>query len=252
MLTIICGVIFSLIISAQVSPLAQKFLSEVGAQVIRQYPPDLVIEISGGQASQNIEKPVFFFWPLLGDASSSSLPFKHTLVIDTESDFEETIFRDYNTLFLLTKNSLVAANEKGEVQSRQALKSFPDLAIDRSAVVSFIAEWRSWLKWLPSFAFLFFFWVGFLGYCLYFLWLLPCAFIFWLFLRNYKKQNMISFKKAYQISLHAATFPLLLSSILWPLWELNLSSSLFVMTGTILVIYYYYNDKFSWRILSAE
>lgn len=177
------------------------------------YPQDLIISIKNGEVSINQPEPYIFGMPnYLQDDEDSSVELKETnfLVINTTDDYNLDKFNEYQTVFLLAKKEIVAkkADNNFEVFSLSKVK---DVDIDKNWILEKESLFlNKILPWVTAFAIPFLFIFIFIGFSIGALFIALWYALVVLIIFKFKKIDL-SYKKCYQIALHASTLILILS-----------------------------------------
>ncbi|MES2087634.1 MAG: DUF1189 family protein [Patescibacteria group bacterium] len=199
------------------------FTKERLEKVIDFYPAELAIQIKGGVVSTNVSEP-YIVKAITKNPSSKNL-----LVIDTKSDFSIDTFKSFDTPLLIGKNFAVTSKREGQFEFTD-LSKIPDFSLDRAKLLHWSDKIVSH-HWLISLGIFFSLLVSFLIFFFAnLLWLLIVALIIFGLARL--KKVAMTYKEAYQISLHAVTLTLLLTmlSILFVL------PSPFTFSGSLVTI----------------
>lgn len=93
--------IYTAILSITVIPLVHKAKDFV-LKSHMYYPDELVVTIKDGIVSTNVKEPYF-----IKTRPTDGTEAKNLVVIDTKNVFSENVFREYNTLFLVTNDSII-------------------------------------------------------------------------------------------------------------------------------------------------
>jgi len=212
-LIFVVAIIFAAVISWNVLPVVNSFAENIGPTIIQYYPENLEVSIKDGVASHNQEDPVFipfavpteqgFELPKEGEA-----PFRYVLVIDTNTPFILEKFEEYETLSYLGPDSFVVINDNGNPEVF-ALKDLPeDFTVNQQSILSLIGKFQPLTRLLPALLFVLMFIVGFFFYSLSFVRIILAAIII-LAIHRLRGLNY-SFKKSYQVALHASTLSIVL------------------------------------------
>jgi hypothetical protein len=232
-LILLLSLVFTAVISVTLIPNLHSFFSSLGTKVVAYYPEELQVTIKDGVASTNVIEPYFLQIPEeLKDSngvSEDSFRPENLLVIDTQHDFNLTRFTDQSTFALLTEDSLIYKDENGKV-TIQSLKEIPDVVITKDAVSRWMTSLTPFLKVLPLLLPIVFFVVGFVVSTFKLIYFFVAALLVWL-VASIKKVK-ITYKKAYQITIHAFTLPLLLDVVL----KIFGGSSIFFLPTILLLV----------------
>lgn len=177
---------------------------------VAQFPGDLVVTVKNGEVSMNKKSPFAIPMPISWfDENERKHKTENLVTIDTEEQFSMEKFRSYKTFALLTKNELVVSNStSGEVRILP-VSSFGNHEITHD----WLMEKEVWIyRMMPFiavcavvFMLIGYFIGGFLGTMFA---LLFYALFVWLTLKI--KGIKTTYRKAYQVALHAITIVIVL------------------------------------------
>lgn len=184
-------------------PLVSKLANKGLDSMVALYPSDLEINIKKGEASINKPEPYFI---KSADGTES------LAVINTKEDFSISKFRSYGVPFMLTKTELVGIKDEGTGQLQIMPLPKDDIKINQALVLD-------GQKWLIEKMPMIFIWVLVIGFMVLFLTIfsgtlflnLIYAFGIWIMFKVLK--NDLSYKKSYQVGIHAVTFVTLISLV---------------------------------------
>ena len=211
-------------------PKVNSFISTFGDRVVDAYPAELEVRLKNGLVSTNVVEP--YIIPLPKDefnADYNKSNYENLIVIDTKSDLSLDKFNAYNTVVLLTKNA-VLTRDKGKITITE-LKGTSDLTINRDKLVYWVGKVTPFVKKLPYIIPVIVFTGLFLYFAFSLFYLLFVALL--VFIIGKIRKLGLSYKKSYQISLHAITLPLILSMVSW---FVNIKMFFFVPTIILLVV----------------
>ena len=206
-LSLVAGLV-SLIIFAIVSRNLPSLVRTEVTKLVNQYPEELVVNITDGEVSTNQEEP--YKIPIANDTkefmstTSADGEYANVIVIDTKNEFSLTNLKEYATFAMLTKGELVVRDmDTGEIRIFP-LNEVKELEITKPWLLENTSKV---LKALPVIiivlipfiylAFSLFFFVGTMIANLFF------ALLIWLISRI--KKLGLTYKKSYQLGLHAST-----------------------------------------------
>jgi hypothetical protein len=184
-------------------PLVSKLANKGLDSMVALYPSDLEINIMKGEASINQPEPYFI---------KSADGTENLAVINTKEDFSISKFRSYGVPFMLTKTELVGIKNEGTGQLQIMPLPKDDMKINQALVL----DGQKWLIekmpmifiWVLLFGFIAIFLATFSGTLLLnFLY----AFGIWIMFKVIKRD--LSYKKSYQVGVHALTFVTLISLV---------------------------------------
>ena len=216
LLVLLAAIIFAVAIGLRFMPAVNIFARTAGPAIIQAFPQDLVIEIKNGQATHNSEDPV-----MIPNPFSADMPFRYLLVVDTKNQLPVQDFDKYDTILLLTNNSIISQENKGQAKI-SSLKDSPNVKIDRQQLTYWQNSIQPFLEWLIPIMFIGLFIAGFFVYASFFLRIILAALVIWAFY-GMKKINL-PFKRAYQVAIHASTLSFVLIGVVsmlfmpFPIW----------------------------------
>ncbi len=229
-LSLLLALVGAIYLSFVSIPKVNSFISTFGDRVVEAYPAELEVRLKDGLVSTNVVEP--YIIPLPKDefnADYNKSNYENLIVIDTKSDLSLDKFNAYNTVVLLTKNA-VLTRDKGKITITE-LKGTSDLTINRDKLVYWVGKVTPFVKKLPYIIPVIVFTGLFLYFAFSLFYLLFVALL--VFIIGKIRKLGLSYKKSYQISLHAITLPLILSMVSW---FINIKMFLFVPTIILLVV----------------
>lgn len=214
MFSILLGLAVTIVISTLIAHPVQTFITRFQNRALSLYPPDLVVTVTNGEVTTNVQEPLRFpipfelftdVPPVLSDQNQLYL-----VTIDTSaeiSDFDET-----QSAVLITKDTIVAKDDDGF--RVYPLDKETNVTIDKGAVDDFLSPLLPKLSYVPALL------IVLIGFAL--IVILPLIRLVWLFfptlalllLSTLLKLNL-SYGKLYQIGLHALTLPTLIQLALY-------------------------------------
>lgn len=200
--------LISLAIFAVVSRNLPSIIRTEVTNLVNQYPEDLIINVTNGEVSTNQEEP--YKIPMASDTkefmstTSADGEYTNVLVIDTKNEFSLGKLKEYATFSMLTKGEIVVRDmDTGEIRifpltDVESLEiSKPWLLENTSKVLKAMPIILIVIIPFVYIAFWMFFFIGTMIANLFF------ALLIWI-ISNIKKLGL-TYKKSYQIGLHAAT-----------------------------------------------
>lgn len=201
-LTLLIGIIVTIIFSAILVPVFNSFAWNLRGAVLEIYPEDLEIKIIDGQVSSNKEEPIKIDLPdsfgelVIGGVNKV----KNLLVIDTNKDIE---FSEYETFILLSKDTLsYYKGISGDIVT-ESFSPISDLTLSRNSIQTFFDSIEPYYKFVTPLIVLGLFMFAVIVMLLTMVYLLLVALLVWLIARL--RGWNIKYIKAYQLSLHFAT-----------------------------------------------
>jgi hypothetical protein len=217
-------------------PFLYKTLKTEAAKAVTAYPDDLVVSIKGGTAS--INKPEPYAIPMLPswkEFHTPKNPAKESIiVIDTTKAFNLDDFRSYSAYALLTKTDLILPKDPSGGAQIIPLAKVHDVVITKALLLEKEAKLITLLPALMVFilacAYVGFFILNFIGTLIM---LLIFACFIWLLAKA--KGEALTYKKAYQVGLHASTIVLFLNIL--GLFISALSPFFIKLVAILLIVY---------------
>lgn len=205
-LSFVLALLWAIGFGVLVFPKMYSSLGSIGEEIAKAYPSELEVKIKDGVVSTNVSEP--YIVPVSGDYAESK--YKNIVVIDTKSDFSIDKFESYNTAVMITKNALISKDKNDKITINQ-LKNVPDFTINHSKVVYWLNKAIPLIKSF-SFAVPVLVFIGiFISYTFGLVYLLFAGLL--VFILGKIRKLGLSYKKSYQISLHAVTLPFILSAV---------------------------------------
>ena len=207
------------------------------SSVATNYPDELVLSIKNGEASINQPEPYIIKTPsYLINLNKSEKPLPENLVvINTTEPFDLNIFRESKTSSLMTKTEIAFIQPDNDEMRILPLYKFGNIEINKNWILnkqSLIVELLPWVM-IMSIPVIY---IGvFVGI---FVGMLIALFLYALivFLIFKIKKLDVSYKKSYQVALHASTLIIFLS-----LFTTTLGSMGFFMRMIILIVIIFLN-----------
>ncbi|HEY5587926.1 MAG TPA: DUF1189 family protein [Candidatus Paceibacterota bacterium] len=234
--------IIGVVIFAISIPFLSSTIKKSASSFVSSYPDDLVVSIKDGNASVNRTEPYMVKVPndLINTDNSNSLKIENLVTINTTEPFTIDKFHQYSTLSLLTKKELVLMqSNKGEVKV-MSLSDLGNIELTKTYVLEKEVLLNKILPWIMAILIPVLY-VGmslgiFIGTIII---LFFYAAIVWFVLKI--KGIKVSYKKAYQIALHASTLLIIFGAFSSFFSLLNNS---FVRSLILIIIIYLNFDNF--------
>lgn len=214
-------------------PKTPEFVKHLKTRIRTFYPSELIVNIRNGNLSTNVQNPYYIEIPELNNSDEENT-YRHTITIDTKASIDD--YKKYNTLLLVTQKALVYPDRDGRDTTKVTYfgKSKP-IQLDKNKYDAFLTKYLHYLDYMPTVMIVLMILGVFLlpfvitpfvvlGKMLYLLILALCM---WLVSQIFK--NNLSYKKVYQLGIHALTLPILLTSLL-SLFGVHIS---FLYTATL-------------------
>ncbi len=199
-----------------------KFVESTKSFMVETYPKELKLTLKEGKITTNVKEP--YFVDLAENKKASIEPFKHFIAISTKGNPED--IKNLDSLFLVTGDNLIVSEGSASggykvISLNNALFKIPNgISLDKLLFTSILDKFTPYaLKILPriivgiSLLILLLYPLlrGTFGFIFQTVFLLPAALI--LFIGAKIAKRKLSFAKMYQMSLHGATIPVILSFI---------------------------------------
>ncbi|PIP64766.1 MAG: hypothetical protein COW16_04495 [Sphingomonadales bacterium CG12_big_fil_rev_8_21_14_0_65_65_10] len=226
-LNLVLMLIESMILTITILPTINKKTELIKNEIIKQskdfYPRELVMSINKGQLSTNVKEPYFFNPPeiikLLQKNTSDNILYSNFITIDTKANVEK--FREYRTLFLITKDSIVVPDRQKNMKTfrvSQFSNNF-NFNLDYAKYNKFYLKTLPYINLLPQIIFLGLIifiilmpWFGALfltiGNLFYLLWT-TC--LFWVFFKIKKKS--VTYYQLFRLGMHGITIIILVGTL---------------------------------------
>jgi len=204
------AVFLTVTISIAVVPEINKFSQRFETRAPALFPNDLVIEIKNGEVSTNVPEPLHFPIPyeLLTDTPGAVSDQNQMYLVTFDTSASADDYFDSQSLILVTKNQFVAADSEADYRV-YSLKDFENMTIDKNFVDKQINTLLPFVRILPALA-------VFLIFVVFAL-ILPIirliSLIFLTVIVHLAARLMrvnLTYRKLYQIGLHALTLPVLI------------------------------------------
>jgi hypothetical protein len=208
-LILFLSIIVTIALSVQFIPPTMSFLNNLGTRVLNYYPNDLVITAKDGQISTNAQEP--YALPLPDELKNSNMPGnpENLLVIDTKNSASIDLFKQYKTAVWLTKTDVVYYDK--DAVRIQPLDKLPNGQLEKSTVVKGVDIANRIFKFVPTVMVIAMFVGAFVIRSFELIYLLFAALIVWLIFMMRKTGG--DYKTAYQVSLHAVTLSMIVSTL---------------------------------------
>jgi len=215
----LASLILVIYFSATFIPKGLAIFDTLGQSIKNDFPTELEINIEDGQASTNVAEPYFlkfnsfsFFNEFnLRDIQGEKKFRENLLVINTVDKTAFDSLDEYDTYILLTKTSVAfQGDNEGEVKAR-SLKDLPNIKIDKTSVSNFINSVGKFKNWISIIAFAVILLVVIFMAISKLIFLIFGALIVFLIAKS--KKIDLSYKKAFQASLHLATPSIIISTL---------------------------------------
>ncbi len=238
-LAVLLALVGVILFSFTAFPNLQSFFSDAGGKIIDYYPADLEIKVEKGEVSINQPEPYELPLPeeMKGEIEREMPGVKNLVVIDTATPFSLEQFDRYATLVWLTKTHLAARDGKGQVRLN-ALQSLGGLTIDKTFVGNTLQKFAPVIKSIPFLILVLVFLGTLIAISGKLLYLLIAGAIVFLYFKS--RKDPISYRTAYQIALHAITFPILFIFVIhlvFPQFQIPL------LTTILLLLVVYMNTR---------
>lgn len=227
-LMLILTLFSSAVIGLRSTPKAQRYATVLLNELSEVYPGNLEFTIKNGQF--DINRPEPYFIPLPPSAVSSAPEgVVNLIVFDSEGTIGD--LKTYKTLILVNRvNMLIQTPAKTDIYP---LQMFPDNVITKSTVNDFVSQLHILVRYLGVFIFLFVAtFMLFYNFIIRSLYLVIAAASLQLISRVQGRN--LTFAQLYQISLHTATWPIVIEMFVVALIGALLPSFWFFMLILVL------------------
>ncbi len=153
-------------------------------------------------------------------------------MVDTSSTFSLAQFASYTTIFWIGKDSVVSGN-RGAVRV-SSLERIQNVVITKPLIQSYTEKAKGLLRWLSPLVIFGLFLLSLFLFSVNLLYFFFGGFLVWLMARW--KKIPLSYKKAYQIALHAGTLGLLLYALFMILFFPFVPIGFFTFMTVMLII----------------
>ena len=206
----VLGSILTVVISFTVIPTINKFLGRLSQKVTNLYPPDLVVTIKNGQVATNAVEPLHIPIPfeLFTDTPPAISDQKqiYLVTIDTKAQIDD--YQNSQSLIFITKDTAVVRDDN-EGYRIYPLKDAGDVTLNKKMVDEFLNKIMPLLNYIPTVLVIILFVV--------FAFILPISRLVSLMFLNLPllvtarlMHISLSYKKLFQVGLHALTLPTLI------------------------------------------
>lgn len=204
------GLLLTISLSVAVIPGVNAFLTKFSNRAHMLYPQDLVITLKNGELSTNVAEPLRFPIPfeLIADNPPAVSDQKQIYLITIDTQASASAYETSRSLILLTKTDSIIADPEGGYRS-DPLKNWGDVTIDKKFADGWLNKILPLLKYAQI--------IIVLAFGIFFVFILPVSrlvslvFLTLFLLIPVKLLKLdLSFKKLYQIGLHALTLPTLI------------------------------------------
>jgi hypothetical protein len=170
------------------------------------YPGNLEVKIHNGAVKTNAKEP--YFIPMPGGSEEV----KNIVVIDTKTAFNQDMFKKYDTLAWLTKDSIFFMDDDGGQVRALDLTEVKDFAVNKNFINGWITKIASYMPLIAVGIFVFFFIFLYIFFMFNLIPILFVAFIIWLCAK--KMAHKLTYKQSYIVGIYVATGGLVLSTLL--------------------------------------
>lgn len=196
-------------------PIINKFLDHAPNLVKNLIPVDYALNVKSGEATfVGIEPfiiPTGELYRSFNFDTKEKLTPANFLTVDTKTPFSENEYRRFDTIFWLTKTSLILpdSNNPKSAITIMSLKDFGDLVINQKIILAGLSRSLPVLKSIVQAVFISFLPISFFFYLVFkLLGALTTGMIF-VGLSKLAKMH-VSLSKSWQLAIHASTLPFLI------------------------------------------
>lgn len=209
-------------------PSLYRIARDFGPGFARLFPDEMRIEIRNGEVSTNVEQP--FFIPIPPELEAEGQP-SNMIVINTEEPFSTGRFDELNTLSLLTKTEFAWRDNDNRIRIQPI--EIAAGVLDKPTINGWAEGLERALRWsaplLAAGAVLFMFILISVVLSVQLLYLFLGA-VFVMFIGRLRGMRL-SYKKSYQIGIHAISLGVLFSALMW----LGAPQNPFIFTGLLVL-----------------
>lgn len=216
LLSLIGSIIFAGSLAVLVLPKVPSFISEFQNKANSLYPNDLIVTVKSGIVSTNQKNP--YYLDSLNQFNLSK-GYDHFLTIDTSDVASPGDIQKDKTAILITKDSVVTAESSQSSYKVYPINKDTNYQITKSSYSKLISQISPYLKYIkPGLIVLIILVIILwpflaaalsLGTELIYLLIFTCL----LFLLAKLMKKALTYKKLYQLAIHAATLPIILSFV---------------------------------------
>lgn len=193
--------------SVFVLPKIESFIDSFGSTIVSSFPAELEVKVREGKVSINVEEPYIVPVPKDFEVEAKKPEYENMLVINTKESFDLEKFENYKTFAFINEGSFVYKNDSGRV-TIQSLNSVPNLTINRTTVSDWVSKTQPFVRALPFMLPVLAFLAILIAYAFNLIYIAIVSIFVWLLMKLRKIET--SYKKSFQIALHAVTLPTLL------------------------------------------
>lgn len=221
-ISLILSFAMTIMLGALLAPQGVSFVKNHAATLVKSYfPTELVVYVKNGEVSANVPQPYIVVAHGGAQGVLKEQGIENMLVVDTETDFNQSRaedgnllipkFKEYKTFALLTKTDIITQGDNGKI-TVQSLRTFPDSTINQELLLTWVEKIHSNIAYVVLWGLLVTLVVLFFGYLNYLLILLVFALIPLSLARL--KNLSLSYAGAYKMSLYAIVPALALKSLI--------------------------------------
>ena len=223
----------TILYSIPLVPLVTSTLRNLPQNFAAYYPDELVVPIVNGIATTTVPQPFYLPIPaIMKEQLSRELGVEYLGVIDVTSPVSLEKYREHRALFWIAKDALVIQGQKDEMRVSPFASNF-NFTLSEKGILGIIGGFEPYFKFVLPVLIL----AIFVGLCFAFainlVYLIFPAFIMYAVMGLWK--HKWTFGTAFQVCLHATTFPLLFSALL-SLFGFNLGNLPFASTLILLAM----------------
>lgn len=212
-LALLLTVFLTIISSIPLIMNANVFVHEFPAKFFAYFPDELEVTVVNGVVSSNVAEP--YFLPIPTELSAAMGSKKGTLtniaVIDTATPFSLDQFAAYKSALWIGRDQMVYVDDGGAIKIQPIEKTF-NYVLNETKLRGIESRMSPYYAYVGPLIVLAIFLVLAVGFASNIIYLLFGALIIMLVGRILKLR--LSYRKAYQIGLHAITLPLLIDAML--------------------------------------
>lgn len=237
--SLLTGLLLTVGTSLAVLPPVNNFLNRLGQKAYDLYPQELVISVKGGEVTTNANEPLRVPVPydLFTDTPPAISDQKQTYLVTIDTNAQVSDFETSQSLIFVTRDAVVGQDDGGGYRVYPIDKT-TNFTLDKNLVNEFWQKFLPVLRFVPFAIVVFFF-------CIFAIFLPLSRLVSLVFLTvplmfaAKLMQLTISYKKLFQIGLHALTLPTLIQ-IFMTAFNINprvpfFNSLLYLLYGLIIL-----------------
>lgn len=127
-------------------PKVPDFVTNVKQTAQSFFPQELIVTLNNGKIHTNVDEPYYIEFPKQLQGQSNSMA-KHLITIDTKAAVSD--FIKYNTIILITKDSVVYPDKQAGYRVQPLSESKENIQIDRRSYDLLLGKLLPYLRYVP-------------------------------------------------------------------------------------------------------